>query len=180
MMVQNFNDYIKSYPDFPKKGIIFRDISPLLADAKAFSTAIDAMATIAKNFPDFDKIVAIDARGFIFGGALADRLHKGMVPCRKPNKLPGELITETYEYEYSSNSLSIQSGAIEHGERVLIVDDVLASGNTLLSAYKLVNKLGGEVVGVMCFLELSYLNGRQLLEKNIEGIPLQTVLRLQK
>lgn len=180
MTVQNFEEYVKNYPDFPKKGVIFRDISPLLADAKAFSAAIDAMVVITKNLPDFDKIVAIDARGFIFGGALADRLHKGMVPCRKPNKLPGELITETYNYEYASNSLSIQSGTINPGECVLIVDDVLASGNTLLSAYKLVNKLGGQVVGVMCFLELSYLNGRQLLEKNIEGVPLETVLRLQK
>lgn len=180
MTDQNFSYYIKSYPDFPKKGVIFRDISPLLSDAKAFSTAIDALVVITKKLPDFDKIVAIDARGFIFGGALADRLHKGMVPCRKPNKLPGELLTQKYGYEYDSTSLSIQSGAIKSGEHVLILDDVLASGNTLLSAYKLANEAGAKVVGIMCFLELDYLNGRQLLEKNIKGIPLKTVLRLQK
>lgn len=176
----NFEDYIESYPDFPKQGVIFRDISPLLADAKAFSDAIDAIVGITKKLPDFDKIVAIDARGFIFGGALADRLHKGMVPCRKPNKLPGELLTQKYGYEYDSTSLSIQSRAINHGERVLIIDDVLASGNTLSSAYRLVNEAGAKVIGIICFLELSYLNGRQLLKDEAPKVRVNTLINLNQ
>lgn len=176
----NFSDYIKSYPDFPKKDVIFRDISPLLADAKAFTAAIDAIVNLTKKLPNFDKIVAIDARGFIFGGALADRLHKGMVPCRKPNKLPGELLTQNYGYEYDSTSLSIQRGAIKPGEHVLIIDDVLASGSTLLSAYKLVNEAGAKVVGIICFLELSYLNGRQLLTDEAPKVRVNALINLNQ
>src|SRR3989344_4861272 len=142
--------FIKSYPDFPKKGIIFRDISPLLADASAFALALDLLEAKAKKIPQFNKILAIDARGFIFGGALADRLKKGLIICRKPSKLPGSLIEEKYGYEYSS--------------------DVLASGNTLLAASHLVNKLGGGVSGILCLLELNYLKGRELVAGNISQI----------
>ncbi|OGL35638.1 adenine phosphoribosyltransferase [Candidatus Saccharibacteria bacterium RIFCSPHIGHO2_12_FULL_47_16b] len=174
----NLLKYIKSYPDFPKKGIIFRDISPLLADPEAFASAIDALATHAKTMPRFDKIVAIDARGFILGGALADRLHKGLIMSRKPAKLPGDLSIEKYGYEYSRDAMTIQKQAIKTSEKFLIVDDVLASGNTILAAYKLINRLGGKVAGILCLLELEYLHGRQFLQENIKDAVVTTVLSL--
>lgn len=170
-------DLIKSYPDFPKKGIIFRDISPLLADASAFALALDLLQAKAKKMPQFNKILAIDARGFIFGGVLADRLKKGLIICRKPNKLPGSLIEEKYGYEYSSDVLTIQRDAIIAGDRILIVDDVLASGNTLLAAGQLVQKLGGEVSGILCLLELNYLKGRELVAGNINQI--EAILKIE-
>lgn len=171
---------IKDYPDFPARGVVFRDISPLLADAKAFASAVNKLSEAAEAMPSFDKIVAIDARGFIFGTALAQRLGKGMIMCRKAGKLPGRVVKISYGYEYSTDSVSIQQAAIKSGERLLIVDDVLASGNTLLATYKLVKKLGGEVTGVLCLLELSYLNGRELLDGGVKNTPVRTVLKIQK
>src|SRR5262249_14934106 len=111
-----FLKFIKNYPDFPAKGVVFRDISPLLADPDAFARAIDALEENAKAMPAFDKIVAIDARGFIFGSVLALRLKKGLVLCRKKSKLPGELVSQNYGYEYAKSSLSNQKTAIKNGE----------------------------------------------------------------
>lgn len=176
MDAQNLQRYIKDYPDFPKKDVIFRDISPLLADPEAFSASVNALIEKTKYLPAFNKIVAIDARGFIFASVIAQRLHIGLVLCRKPSRLPGKLVTEPYGYEYSSDSLSIQLDAIKAGESVLIIDDVLASGNTALAAYKAVTKLGGKVSGILCLLELEYLHGRQFLEGNIKDVSVQTVL----
>ncbi len=179
MEPQDFRKYIKDYQDFPKKGVIFRDISPLLADPKAYSAAIEAMEAKAKTMPAFDKIVAVDARGFIFGGALALRLCKGLILIRKAAKLPGELATQTYGYEYASDTLSLQRDAIKPGDRFLIVDDVLASGNTLLAAYQIITKLKGQVAGILCLVELSYLDGRKLLKENLKTPKIQSVLRLE-
>lgn len=170
--------FIKDYPDFPKKGIVFRDISPLLADAEALSAAVDLLADKMKILPAFDKIVAVDARGFIFGAALALKLNKGLVLCRKGAKLPGDVISEDFGYEYSRESLSIKKEAIKTGEKFLVIDDVMATGNTLLAAYKIIEKLGGEVVGILCLVELTYPNGRQLLEKYIEDTEILSVLTL--
>jgi adenine phosphoribosyltransferase len=175
----DLQQYIKSYKDFPAKGVIFRDISPVLANPKAFKFAIDSMVAQVEQL-EFNKILAIDARGFLFAGSLADRLQKGLILCRKPSKLPGDLATESYGYEYSTDSLSVQKNAIQSSDKILIVDDVLATGNTLLAAYKLVTKLGGSIAGVACFIELGYLNGRQLLKENNENIKIYSVLNLEK
>jgi adenine phosphoribosyltransferase len=169
---------MRNYPDFPQKGIIFRDISPILADPAAFAAAVDAMAEQISEF-EFDKIVAVDARGFLFGGALAYKLGKGMVICRKPAKLPGDLVTQSYGYEYDSASLSIQKTAVSKDDRVIIVDDVLATGNTFLAAYHLIDELGGRVEAFACFVELAYLNGRELLEKEAASTPIRAVINLQ-
>lgn len=178
MRAQDLQKLIKNYPDFPQPGVVFRDISPILADPEAFKAAIDAMVEQAEKL-EFDKIAAIDARGFLFGGAMAYRLKKGLVIFRKPAKLPGELLTETYDYEYSTGSLSIQKGVISKGDKVLIVDDVLATGNTFLAAHNLVTKLGGDVVAHSCFVELTYLHGRQLLEKETRATSINSIIRLK-
>jgi adenine phosphoribosyltransferase len=154
---------IRAYKDFPKKGVLFQDISPVLADPEAFSFVIDSLVEQTKA-DSFNKILAIDARGFLFGGALAYRLGKSLILCRKPGKLPGELATVSYDYEYSSGSLSIQHDACGEGDHVLIVDDVLATGNTLRAAYQAVTDLGGQVSAVACVIELVSLHGRNMLE----------------
>lgn len=168
---------VKDYRDFPQKGVIFRDISPILADPEAFSLAIDCMVEQLKTIA-FDKIAAIDARGFLFGGVLADRLGKGLVLCRKSAKLPGQLETAQYGYEYSAASLSIQRGVIKPGDKILLVDDVLATGNTFQAAEQIIANLGAEVAAISCLLELTYLNGRQLLESNSLSVPTYSVLKL--
>lgn len=177
MDANDLQKLIKDYPDFPQPGVIFRDISPILNDAAAFKASVDALTEIARTL-DFDKIVAIDARGFLFGGALACSLDKGIVLCRKNSKLPGELVTAGYAYEYSSDSLSLQKASLQPGERVLIVDDVLATGSTFLAAKQLVDRLGGTVAALACLIELGYLNGRQTLEAQAAGTALHSVIKL--
>jgi adenine phosphoribosyltransferase len=156
---------IKNYKDFPKSGIVFRDISPVLSDPGAFAFIIDELELLTKKL-NYNKILAIDARGFIFASALAYKNRKGLIMCRKANKLPGKLITERFDYEYDKGSISVQKNSLSRKDRVLIVDDVLATGNTALSAIKLVLLSGAKPLGLLSFIELEYLNGRKLLEKN--------------
>lgn len=166
MNLSSLEKTVKIYKDFPKKGVIFRDISPIIASPEAFKFSIDKLAEQVKKLK-FGKILAIDARGFIFASALAYKLKKGLIMCRKPSKLPGKLITENFGYEYDSASLSVQKNSIKKGEKVLIVDDVLATGNTALAAYKALYKLGAKVSGIAFFLELGYLSGREFLAKTV-------------
>lgn len=169
---------IKNYPDFPEKGIVFRDISPILSDPTALQFSIDSMIEQVKDV-SFNKIAAIDARGFIFGGAMAQRLNKGLILCRKPSKLPGRLETVSYGYEYNSSSLSVSAEMIDKEDKILIVDDVLATGNTFLAAEQIFEKLGAEVKAISCLIELNYLNGRDLLVKHTASIPIYSVLKLE-
>jgi adenine phosphoribosyltransferase len=157
-----FEKFIRDVPDFPKKGIMFKDITTLLQDGEAFHQVIDQME---KKYLDagIDKVVGIDARGFILGGALAYKLGCGFVPARKPGKLPAKTIREEYTLEYGSNALEIHQDSISKGERVLIVDDLLATGGTALATAKLVETLGGEVVAIQFLIELDFLQGRKKL-----------------
>jgi len=161
----NLIDYLPGVPDFPKPGILFRDISPLLANPAAFKEAIDQLNTIAKEF-EYTHILGIESRGFIFGSALAHHAHKGLALARKPNKLPLATHRESYGLEYGTDSLEIAQSSIPLGAKVLIVDDVLATGGTLLAADKLIRSAGFEVVGALTFLEIEFLNGSTLLNQH--------------
>ena len=149
--------HIRDVPDFPQPGIMFRDITPLLADPVSFGRAIELMAG---PFPTVDKVVAIESRGFILGAPVALALHAGLVPVRKIGRLPADTIREDYSLEYGTASLEIHRDAIAPGDRVLIVDDVLATGGTVRAAANLVQRLGGEVTGVTLLIELAFLDGR--------------------
>jgi adenine phosphoribosyltransferase len=153
---------IRDVPDFPKKGIVFKDITPVLADAEAFKKAIDAMAESLRG-RDFDLLVGIESRGFIFAAALAYLLGKGKVPVRKPGKLPAKTVQVSYELEYGTDRLEIHDDAIHAGQGVVIVDDVLATGGTARGTANLVEKVGGEVVALSFFIELEFLKGRDKL-----------------
>ncbi|QTA37424.1 adenine phosphoribosyltransferase [Thermosipho ferrireducens] len=155
--------FIRDIPDFPEKGIIFRDITPLLKDKNAFQYAINEMTTALKSI-DFDVIAAPEARGFIFGGALAYNLGKSFVPIRKPGKLPYKTLSEKYQLEYGTAELEIHEDAINEGEKVLIFDDVLATGGTAKTLKSLIEKTGGIVAGMAFLIELTYLNPRKLLK----------------
>jgi adenine phosphoribosyltransferase len=162
-VVNDLRTYIRSVPDFPKKGIVFRDITTLLQHNEAFA------ATIEKFFERFkesgiQKVVAIESRGFIFGGALAQRLRSGFVPVRKPKKLPWKTVRQEYELEYGSDALEIHLDAISPGERVLIIDDLLATGGTAAAACNLVQQLSGKIIGLAFLIELSFLHGRDKLK----------------
>jgi adenine phosphoribosyltransferase len=150
---------IRAVPDFPKPGILFYDITTLLKDKTGSAQLIDAFAQyyIDKHV---DLVLGIEARGFIFGPALAYRLNAGFVPVRKPGKLPAETVTIKYDLEYGSDSLQIHKDAIQPGQRVIIVDDLLATGGTMLATCDLVKQLGGDIVGVAIAIELDFLKGR--------------------
>ncbi len=153
-------DYIKTIPNFPKDGVMFKDITPLIADAQAFRYATKQMMEYARE-KDADVVVGPDARGFIFGTPVAIQLGTGFVPVRKPGKLPRESYTETYELEYGKSEMSIHKDDIKTGQRVVIVDDLLATGGTIEATIKLVEKAGGNVVGIVFLIELAQLHGRQ-------------------
>ncbi len=169
----NLLDYLPGVPDFPKPGILFRDISPLLANPAAFKEAIAQMDNLAQTF-DYTHILGIESRGFIFGSALAHHAHKGLALARKPNKLPLATHKEFYGLEYGSDSLEIQQSTLPQNARVLLIDDVLATGGTLIAADKLLRSAGFEVCGAITLLEISALNGKQLLEQ--QGITNKSVL----
>lgn len=154
-------DTIRAIEDYPKKGVIFRDITTLLKDKDAFNKAVDEMAE--KIDKDVDKIIGIEARGFIFGAALAYKLEKGFVPVRKPGKLPWDKVSESYELEYGEDSIEIHKDAIEAGEKIVIVDDLLATGGTSKACINLVEKLKGEVSSAIFLVELEDLKGREIL-----------------
>ena len=155
--------YIRDVPDFPKKGILFKDITPLLKDPKAFSFVIE---TFAKHYESYklDAVVAVESRGFILGGALAKELNLSFVPVRKPGKLPWKAIQQSYELEYGTDKLEIHEDSFAANSRVLILDDVLATGGTAAATVQLVEKAGGQVVEAAFLIDLTFLNGRQKLK----------------
>ena len=153
--------YLRDVPDFPKKGILFKDITPLLAEPKAMAAAIDRMANL--GWGAIDKVAAIESRGFLFGVPLAMRLGCGFVPIRKPGKLPWKTNRVEYVLEYGSDAVEIHQDAVRPGERVLVVDDVLATGGTMGASCKLVESCGATVVGCCFLVELGFLDGRKKL-----------------
>jgi adenine phosphoribosyltransferase len=158
----DLRDHIRDVPDFPKPGIVFKDITPLLVDPAAFDHAVRALAEYARPL-DVGLIVSAEARGFIFGGALARELGVGFVPARKPGKLPHETISVQYGLEYGVDELQLHADALTGGTRVLIHDDVLATGGTAKAKIDLVEQLGGQIVGCAFVVELKFLEGREAL-----------------
>lgn len=160
----NLKDYIANVPNFPIEGIQFKDITPLIGDGKAFQHATNLFVDYTKEV-GADLIVGPDARGFIFGCPVATQLGIGFIPVRKPGKLPREVISFKYDLEYGSNELCLHKGDIKPGSRVLIIDDLLATGGTIEATIALVEQSGAEVVGIAFLVELEDLNGRRLLDK---------------
>ncbi len=156
-------EHIRDIPDFPKPGIVFKDITPLLAHKKAFTYTIDALAHHYDR-DEIDKVLGIEARGFMVAAPLAYRFTAGLIPVRKKGKLPWKVQTETYELEYGTDDLELHQDAIEPGERILIVDDVLATGGTALATARLTERCGGKVAGIATIMELAFLNGRERLQ----------------
>jgi adenine phosphoribosyltransferase len=161
---EELKKYVRDVPDYPQKGIIFRDITPLLGDKKVFAEVVDLMSRAwTANPPDL--VAAIEARGFIPGAAMAVKLGAGFVPIRKTGKLPWTTVMESYDLEYGTDSLEVHSDAIQPGQSVLIVDDVLATGGTAAATARLVEKVGGTVAGFGFVLELDFLSGRKKLDR---------------
>ena len=160
----DLTQYIRDIPDFPKPGILFKDITPLLAEPRALQYAIDRMA---EHYPPatVDAVAAVEARGFLFAAPLALRLQKPLIPLRKPGKLPYQTHTLQYDLEYGSASLQIHIDAFTAGKRVLLVDDLLATGGTMVAGCQLVEKAGGQVMGCVFLVELAFLGGRDKLKK---------------
>jgi len=161
--MENLKQYIRDIPGFPKEGIIFHDITPLLQNAKAFEAAVNEMVNVLKG-KQIDYLVGIEARGFIFASALAMKLGTGLVIVRKPGKLPYVTINASYNLEYGSDSLEVHRDAIHKGSGVVLVDDLLATGGTAAAAGDLIGQLGGEVLGYCFLVELTDLEGKKLLE----------------
>jgi adenine phosphoribosyltransferase len=163
-MTRDLKSAIRSVPDFPKRGIMFRDITTLLNDPVAFREAIDLFTARYQN-SGISKVVSVESRGFILGAPLAYRLGAGFVPVRKPGKLPAPSIREEYSLEYGTDALEIHRDAVSPGESVLVLDDLLATGGTILAACNLVERLGGTVAGLAFLIELSFLGARSRLNQ---------------
>lgn len=170
----NLKDYVASIEDYPKKGIIFRDITPLMGDGKAFKYSVDLITEFASK-KGATIIVGPEARGFIFGCPVATNLGIGFAPIRKPGKLPRQTLEEAYDLEYGSNVLSIHADALKPGDRVVIIDDLLATGGTVKATIKLCERLGAIVVGVACLIELVDLKGKD----NLKGYDVYTLMEYQ-
>lgn len=166
--MKNIEEYIRSIPDFPEKGIIFRDITSVLEDGESLKLSVDLMQDKIKNL-DFDVVVGPESRGFIFGMPIAYNLGKPFAPVRKKGKLPCETVSVEYDLEYGSAVIEMHKTAIKPGQRVVIVDDLMATGGTLEAIVKLVEQLGGKVVGAVFLIELAGLKGREKL-KNIPNV----------
>ncbi len=160
--MRDLQSYIRNVPDFPKPGVGFKDITPLLKHPEALKEAVMAMCEPYRNM-NLDTVVGIESRGFIFGGAMAVHLGAGFVPARKPGKLPAETLQQRYSLEYGTDAVEIHKDAIKNGSHVLVVDDLLATGGTASATVNLVKKLGGKVVGAVFLIELAFLNGRSKL-----------------
>ncbi|RMH62874.1 MAG: adenine phosphoribosyltransferase [Calditrichaeota bacterium] len=171
MKTDDLYNIIRDVPDFPKPGILFKDITPLLKSPQHFSYCLDVLQQILSDYK-FDYIAGIESRGFVFAAPLADRLNTGFVPIRKPGKLPWKSYQESYDLEYGSNTLEIHRDALEKGSRVVVMDDLLATGGTALAANKLVEKCDGTVVLDLFVIGLSFLNGTKVLE----DYPTKTIL----
>jgi len=167
----DYKALIREVPDFPKPGILFYDITTLLKDARAFRAILDELAARYRG-RKIDKIVGIESRGFILGGPLSDRLKAGFVPVRKPGKLPADSFEVKYNLEYGSNSLAIHRDAVQMGERVLVVDDLLATGGTAAATVHLLRQLGANIVGLAFLVELTSLKGRDKLD----GCPVHSLI----
>jgi adenine phosphoribosyltransferase len=167
----DYKALIREVPDFPRPGILFYDITTLLKDARAFRAALEELAARYRG-KKIDKIVGIESRGFILGGPLADRLQTGFVPVRKPGKLPADSFEVKYNLEYGSNSLAIHRDAVRMGERVLVVDDLLATGGTAAATVHLLRQLGADIVGLAFLVELTSLKGREKLD----GCPIHSLI----
>ena len=163
MTQKTVKDYIRSIYDFPHEGIIFRDVTPLFADARGFRMAVDQILHDYAG-QKIDKVVGLEARGFILGGAVAHQLSVGFVPIRKKGKLPGTVISEAYQLEYGEAVMEIHDDALKPGERVLIVDDLLATGGTAEAGIKLIERMGGKIIGCAFVVDLPDLGGRKRLE----------------
>lgn len=168
----DFSSYVRDIPDFPEPGVVFKDITPLLADGAAFSELVDALT---KPFLEDGvvKVAGIEARGFTLATPVAERLGAGFIPIRKPGKLPYETLSEEYELEYGTDTLEVHTDAVSPDEKILIVDDVVATGGTAAAAIRLLRRLGADVVGLSVFIELAFLNGADQLD----GVPLHALIR---
>ncbi len=162
--MKKVEDYVRTIPDFPEEGIMFRDVTTVLQDAEGFHLAIDEMQKKLAD-TDFDVIVGAESRGFIFGAPLAYNMKKAFVPVRKKGKLPCETIEATYDLEYGTATIEMHKDSIKPGQKVVIVDDLIATGGTIEAAAKLIEELGGEVVKIVFLLELAGLDGRAKLSK---------------
>lgn len=168
--MKRIEEYVRSIPDFPEKGIIFRDVTSVLQDADGLHLAIDEMQKKLDGI-DFDVVVGPESRGFIFGVPIAYNLHKAFVPVRKKGKLPCETVEMSYDLEYGSATIEMHKDSIKPGQKVVIIDDLIATGGTTEAIVKLVERLGGEVVGIVFLMELKGLNGREHLNgKHVESV----------
>ncbi|MFF0296396.1 adenine phosphoribosyltransferase [Kitasatospora sp. NPDC004614] len=169
------NSRIRDVQDYPKPGVLFKDIAPLLADAEAFGALTRALAERAKEL-GATKVVGLEARGFVLAAPAAVAAGLGFVPIRKKGKLPGDVFSRSYDLEYGSATLEVQCDAFAPGEKVLVVDDVLATGGTISASLDLVQEAGAELVGVVVLMELGFLTGRERLEPHLHGAPLETLV----
>ncbi|MGP3974741.1 adenine phosphoribosyltransferase [Streptomyces sp. 8N114] len=166
---------IHDVPDYPKPGVLFKDITPLLADAKAFSVLTDVLAGLAER-RGATKVVGLEARGFILGAPVAVRAGIGFVPVRKSGKLPGATLSQAYDLEYGSAQIEVHAAGLAEGDRVLVIDDVLATGGTAEASVQLIRRTGAEVAGAAILLELGFLAGRERVEHALAGAPLDTLV----
>lgn len=167
----DLKDHIRSIPDFPKPGILFYDISTLLAHADAWQVALGRLAKMVGQYQP-DVLAGIESRGFLVAAPLASRLGLGFTMIRKKGKLPGDTIGHEYDLEYGTDTIEIQSDAVEKGQRVVILDDLLATGGTMAASIELINKVGAEIVGAACIIELTFLDGRSKLK----GVPFNALM----
>lgn len=163
-IMKELKDYIRSIPDFPKEGIIFRDVTTVIQDPDGFKLAVDGLEELVKDV-DFDMVVAAEARGFIFGATLAYNNHKGLALVRKKGKLPFETVGTSYDLEYGSASIEMHKDSLKPGDKVVLVDDLIATGGTLEASVKLIESLGAEVVKIVCVMNLPALKGAEKLAK---------------
>jgi adenine phosphoribosyltransferase len=161
----SLKDYIRDIQGFPKEGIVFKDITPLLIDPNARKECLEILVSSVKD-KKIDKVIGVESRGFFFGMLLAEELNVGFIPVRKPNKLPFDTISASYDLEYGTDTLEIHTDAIQKGDRVLIHDDVLATGGTAKAVCELVERLGGVIVQCNFLMEITFLNGREKIEEN--------------
>ncbi|MEV4613670.1 adenine phosphoribosyltransferase [Kitasatospora sp. NPDC049258] len=175
VLAELLNSRIRDVPDYPKPGVLFKDIAPLLADAEAFAALTQALADRAKAL-GATKVVGLEARGFVLAAPAAFAAGLGFVPIRKAGKLPGEVFRKSYDLEYGSATLEVQCDAFAPGEKVLVVDDVLATGGTIGASVDLVRQAGVQLVGVVVLMELGFLPGRERLLPHLGGAPLETLV----